>query len=344
MSSIRDMVQMLVSLKELQLRQSAQDLATQQFGLQQQQNVTQTAASQTGMLGSFQQLLQGMSNPAAMLPYVSEMAKRTGFSPDAMQTMIQGTPASVAATQGAATQAANAPGPNGEPGLLNAQTAARLAQEYDQSKLLRGIFGTAQQALNSMHPEQAHAFGQGVLQKEATGQSVEDAVMSQRFAELTPDVQKQAVLVGKRLIPGASEDAQARLGVAHLNLAQRQQDLEAAKASLEYKAQIAALEGKGGVTDKHTLELLKDRNNIMNEMQKGSSTANELGTEAFRSQFNAINDELRRLHPDIYGKGASQELRDLPKGSTTTSSPFMQMFQSSPLQSLNNSVQQQRQP
>jgi transcription initiation factor TFIID subunit TAF12 len=87
---ISEVVRTIVSLRQLQLQEAAQQLARQQ--------------GQVSAQSSFSSMLPGLDDPNALLPHLSQFAQTTGLPEDVLQTIVQHTPAS--SSYGPATQAA----------------------------------------------------------------------------------------------------------------------------------------------------------------------------------------------------------------------------------------------
>src|SRR2546423_800653 len=97
MPPIQGLIQTIVALRDLQLREAAQQLQEQQLGISRgQENI----AGQN----SFQDLLKNMSNPQALSPHLGQFTGTTGLDQPTLAAMIGATPPAEATTRGAAVQ------------------------------------------------------------------------------------------------------------------------------------------------------------------------------------------------------------------------------------------------
>lgn len=316
------MIQNIVALKELRLRRQAYELDVQKFGAEEAGAAAREALQQKQLnlaqfnsIGGFQQMLQGMKNPQAMAPFAGDVAGATGQPLGMAQTMIAQTPAAVSTTMGAATQNAN------QTGAIDASVLEKAKSEFGQDKVMTSLFGSADNYLQSIPPEQRQDFARSMIDRLNSGESTRSAVLSQQTAHMSPEEKAQAAKVAEGLGLSANDNASLGIAWAGHNLAQRGQDLTAAMAGLDYDLKVKAFQHKVGVDpelSKQVLNALDQRRQAIDALDKIQSTGTKtsVGLEAYISQINNYNEFLRRSAPDVYGKGTPNELVDIPKGST----------------------------
>lgn len=302
-SRISEMIQTIVSLQELQMRKQAQLLAQQQFGLQQQQfRAGQQQQSLTG-LGQFQNLLQGSTNPQAFLPQVPQLAQNFGVDQTALQTVVETAAPAAATTQGVlAVRAAQDP----TAALYGGRAAigAPTPGEASRDELLGAIFSGARGAYGAMRPQEQSAFSSRVLERLGSGQTRGDVAMEQELLGLPPEARRQMLLVGKGLAPGATDDAQLRLGWARYRL--------------DYNQALLAGRGKDGLTEGARFSQIeyvnKLRAELIDNLTKSGATLTPEGREIQRQTLNSYNMWLRILAPEVYGPQGTNPTMDLPQG------------------------------
>ncbi len=341
---LQGMIQTIISLRQLQLQEAAQQLQQQQIGISQGNlDLARGAAPLQGIAG-LQGVLQRTDNPAAFSPYAPQIAQQTGMPADFVTQIMNQTPAATGTTQARAVQS----GAAAAGGSLNANAAAvNLAGaqpgEINRDRLLQSIFGQAGDVYSTMEPAAREGFLRGVIQRQGTGQSLSDAAEDLAVedflkradaadaANKTPNATKdQIVKIGKGLAPNASSDAQIRLGWA--NYRQNERQLQTTSA-LEQLRTRASLENARATLDAKAFEetnnILAHRNDLLNTMSRTGATATPEGIRAYAEQLNAFNAQLRNAAPTIYGTYRDAQgnvvvapgyLHDIPIDATLTPS------------------------
>lgn len=311
-----------MALRELRLRKQEFDLNVQQFGAQQAQQAAALQLQQGNQrlaqfqaLQGFQGMLQNMRNPLAMSPFAGQIAGMTGQPQDMAQTVIDQTPAAAATTQSSAIQAAN------QEGAVDAATLAKYKSDFNQDHLMSSLFKNADNYLQSIPEAQRASIGQAMMTRLNSGQSVRDAVLSERFAGLSPEEQTQTARIASGLGLSAQDDASLGLTAAAQEISRRQLADTEAMNKLEYDFRVQALKNKGGEGSGHMLQVLDQRRQAIDALDKIQSTGTktEVGLETYISQINNYNAMLRGAAPELFGKGAPQEIVDIPQGGKLSS-------------------------
>lgn len=321
-SPVSGLINTIVTLQELRLRNQAAKLAQEQFGLTQRSTEEQ-------MLGHLQGLIQNVPQDKRdeLAKLIPDFAKHTGYSPESINNLFAATPPSAATTQAGAI----AGGAQELAGGLN-KTAATVALTQSlpgalASDTLHGdIFNGARSYLSQLAPDQVKDFNAGVLQRLGTGQDLKSASMDQLFFHMPEDIKKQATLIGAQLAPSAEAVVQNRLGAGELAL--RQNALANDSANQEFMHMIALAEAKAklsGDAFKTANELIKDRENAVQDFIKNSQTLTEEGLAIKRGQINAYNRQLKALNPaDPSWTGLFIDLK--PGESPATTSAFLKFL------------------
>lgn len=313
-SPVSGLVQTIIQLKELQQRDEAAALAREQFGLTR-------AMSQEQAIGHFQDVLGNLSDPKALLPHVGEFAARTGFTPEALTTIINKTAPSVQTTLAGKV----AKGSGAVPDDVSAfkALAGILPSEMDKSDLMRTVFGGSTQYLHDMSDEERKDFLHGVLQNVGTGQSVGEAAVSAAMARMAPEELSQAAKVGAKIAPSAGEDIQRQLGFQRLQLDKATALSDSALRELQIRAMMAENQGKlTGATLQMANELVQKRDQWLQFVSKGIATATPEGKKVYRDQLNAYNQQLRAIAPGLYGPTGTIPLTDIGENETTSATSF----------------------
>lgn len=319
----QQLIQTLLSLRELQLRQQAADLATKEFGLRVQSEQRQgeyqkgELAMQERGLGIQQGQLdvakgqgatdflrtltnteQGMAHPEALTPFASQFAPRLGLDVPATQALMGG----IAPSQTAATS-----------GAIGAQS--HLEQFLNEAALKR---------LQGLPPDQQQPIVQGFLQRVATNQSLSDAAIDATVNSLTEDEKKQALLVGKRLAPNAAEDAQIRMGWANQRLEDRKLEVQASAMGLEHELGLLKLKDTAGENVyKEAAQALHEYRTLYEGMVRSSATLTPEGRAMGIRQLNAFAAQLQKLAPEVYGKEGTSPLPMIPPGTELAPTGFI---------------------
>lgn len=310
-SPTSQLVQTIFNLRELQQRDEAQRLARQQFGLSQEQFGLQKqvsganiAATQESQVSQLAQLLQQTQHPEAMLEHVPELAQKTGYSEGLLKTLVQNVKPSVETTKaGVVSQGAAAAGPDLAQAAAYGSIAGQQPGQLSQDDLHKVLIGEAKQVYGSLPADKKAAFDQGVLQMNATGQHPGEAAVDIAMSHLPPQELKLAAQIGAQLAPGASQDAQLKLGWANYRLQSRQLADESAK----WQSQITA--GLQEAQMRAKPEQLSKINEILQTLVKheqdgtqNASTFTPFGKTLHNATTNALLEQLRQAAPDIYGR------------------------------------------
>lgn len=304
-TQISDLVRTIVSLRQLQLQEAAQELAKRQ-----QQQVAQN---------SFSSMLPGLDDPNAVLPHLDQFSQTTGLPQDVLQTLVEHTPASATTTKSRAVQTgAQQLGGQADQSAalqdLTGLTQGGYAADQLRGSLMRG----AADHYSSLQPGERDALHAGVLQGIATGQDVGAAATSAAVADFmgraSPQVKDHIVQIGKGLAPSASEDAQLQLGFARYRNDMRRDEAMIANESL--RTQAALMEARTKLNGKafdDAQQILQKRDALLQSWTKSSGTMTPAGVQSFGETINAYNEQLRQLAPGIYGPGGTVPLADWPK-------------------------------
>lgn len=321
-SNIQGIIQTILQMRELQIREAAQRLAEQQIGIS-------TQNAQGGALAGFQSLIQNSANPAAFAPYAGQMAQRTGLPSDFLSTMISQTPASAAATRGRALQ-------SGAEQLGGSQDVAAATQELTgmtpgqaaRDRTASAIFEHVPAYLQGLPPEDQQRLSADIVQQLASGQDVGSAAMSRISADFISrapqEVRDQIVKIGRGLAPGASEESQLQLGYARYRLDERQTEMQLGFEDLRTQAALreAASKMDKGAFDA-TSQLVMKRSEFLTDMARRAATQTLEGRLTDADQLNAFNEQLRQIAPDLYGPKGTHPLLDLPRDKSVSATGFL---------------------
>jgi hypothetical protein len=333
-SPVSGLIQTIFGLREIQQRDEAQRLAREQlksqqtefgqsFGLQQQQAGVANAATHENQVTELSKLLQQSQDPKQFLPHLEELSHNTGMSQDLLKTLINQTVPSVETTKAGVVS-------KGAAGLTAEQQTAATTQNLAgmspggiaKDALDAHFIPAARSVYDSLKPDAKANFDKGVLQKVATGQSLREAALDVAFDHLSPADKTQAAKIGAQLAPGASEDAQIRLGWANLRLQDRKITSDSANDLLRIQAMMMEAKNKlkGDQLDKVN-QVLKDMSQFEQYLGNSSSTFTADGKVRNDATLNAYQEQLRQLAPEIYGPNGTIPLKPLPldKDMTTTS-------------------------
>jgi hypothetical protein len=320
-SPISGLLQTIIALRQLQMQQAAQELQREQLGISRQN-------SQLGAQQGFQSMLQGLDQPTSMMPFAGQYAQTTGLSQPNVETMIQHTPAASATTrsrsmQSGAQQLGGSQDVAGATQLISGQTPS----ETENDKLMKRILGETSDYYSTLTPEQRQGFHKGVLQRVTTGQDVGSAAASAAqedfFSRANKETKDRIVAIGKGLLPSGSEDEQMRLGWARY----RQEEKQLLDMADFRRMQLAASESEArqrldAAAFKELDDLIKASSGLLEFGVRSSSTLTPEGMADFRQKYNAMNEQIRRIAPDIYGPKGSHPIQDLPKGTMPGATGF----------------------
>lgn len=332
-AGINQIVQTIVALKDLQLRSAAQDLARQQFGLQQQEfglradqmDVASREAAQSGFQ-NLQGLIRNTDQPSALLPFVSEFANRIGVSPQSIATIIQHTPPTTETTRGAAVaKGAEQLGGTADVAAANQALVGVLPGQLAQDALSAKLFTGAGGYLSALSQPEQQQFFSGVATRVATGLTPGQAAIDQAISNLPRPQLHQIALVGHGLAPSASDQEQARLGWAAHQIQQSQLASTSAIESLRTQAMISEAQARLGTErSSHVADLLKERDKIYQQLTTGGITLTPEGRAVGAASFNHYNELLRQTAPEMFGPKGTSPLQDVkPEGNLGITSGFV---------------------
>lgn len=342
-SGINSIVQTIVALKDLQLRSQAQDLARQQFGLQQQEYGLRAHEADVGEKVQAQEgfqrltdLIRNTDDPLALGPFVNEFANRIGVSPESIATIIAHTPPATETTRGRAV----AEGAAASGGSLNAPAASQALAglppgALSEDALTSKLFGGAGGYYSTLSPQEQQGFSKSIVSRLATGISLSpgQAALDEAVTHLTPAQRLLAVQIGHGLAPSASEQDQIKLGWAAHFLQQTQISDQAANESLRTQSMIAEAQARVGEGQStHIADLLRERDKVLTQLITGATTMTPEGRATSAGTLNAYNETLRRLAPSVFGPNGSTPLKDVkPQGDLGIHSNFLDFLSKSGL-------------
>lgn len=312
--NIQGLVQTIVSLRQLQLTQAAQELARRQ---QQASGIT-----------SFQNLAQNTANPSSLASLLPQFSQTYGVGQDVLGGILSGTPPTQATTRGAAVASgARQLGGSQDVAAATTELTGQTPGSAARDRLMASIFGGTGDYYSSLPPESQRGFQEGVLQQVATGQDIGSAAMSSATADFmkrAPQATKDRIIeIGRGLAPSAPEAVQQQLGWANYRLNMRTSEMQLAQEELRIRGSLAQAQAqldKGAFQEVNNL--IDKRSELLQKMASSSATMTDYGVQAYVDQFNAYNEQLRAAAPQIYGPQGSHPLQDLPKGATAGATGF----------------------
>lgn len=313
--NIQGMVQTIVSLRQLQLQQAAQELARHQ---QQASGIT-----------SFQNIAQNTADPSSLSALLPQFSQTYGVGQDVLGGILAGTPPAGATTRSAAlASGAKQLGGSQDVAAATTELTGMTPGQAARDKLMGSIFGGTGDYYSSLPAESQKGFQEGVLQQLTTGQDVGSAAMSSATADFMQRAPKpirdQIVEIGHGLAPSAPEAVQQQLGWANYRLQQRTSEMQLAQEELRIRGSLAQAQAsldKGAFQEVNNL--IDKRSELLQKMSSTSATMTDYGVQAYVDQFNAYNQQLRAAAPEIYGPQGSHPLQDLPKGATAGATGFV---------------------
>ena len=335
-SPTQQLVQTIFGLQALRQRDAAEQLAREQFGLEQARFVLQqgqdyraAGAQQEQGLALLQSIRQSVTDPSVLMPHIDTLSRATGAPPDVISSIIQGTPTAAATTRNAAVSAgAQEVGP-----ALNAEAyAGALTGENLGANALSGlhaqIFQGAQQFVSKLSPEEQQAFSQRVAERVGSGMTPGDAIADELFTRAPKADQNRAMEIAKGLAPNASAEIQASLARQNLalDISKQQFDESARTLQLDIMKSEAARQaaGKDPETLKKINDLLNEYDQALTEFTKSSTTLTQPGIIQKGQLINAIVDQLQRLSPQQFGPRGSTPLQKFAPGQApATTSGFL---------------------
>lgn len=321
-SNLQGLIQMIVGLRDLQLREAAQDLQRRQ--------------QQIGAVGQFQSIAQNTSDPATLSSIIPQFAKVTGLGEDVLGTIARSTPPTTATTKSTAVASgAKQLGGSLDVPAATTELTGMTPGSSARDKLFASLFGATSDYYSNLNPQQQQGFHQGVLQQVATGQDVGSAAMSSATADFMQRAPKetrdQIVEIGKGLAPSASEQSQLQLGYARYRLDMRNIESQLAFEDIRTRSALMAAQNamdKGAFRE--TNDLLDKKAALVESWTKnaGQGTLTPAGMEEFKGLVNSYNAQLRAAAPSVYGPQGTVPLQDFPTGKAPAASDVGQFLKS----------------
>jgi hypothetical protein len=304
--NIQGMVQTIVSLRQLQLSQAAQELARRQ---QQAQGIS-----------AFQNVAQNTADPSSLASLLPQFSQTYGVGQDVLGGILSGTPPAGATTRSAAlASGAKQLGGSQDVAAATTELTGMTPGSAARDQLLAHIFGGTGDYYSGLPAESQKTVQSEVLQQIASGQDIGSAAMSSATSDFMgrapQQVRDRIIEIGRGLAPSASESAQQQLGWANYRLNQRTNEMQLALEDLRTRA---SLENARQQLDKGAFQevnnLIDKRSELLQKMSSTSATLTDYGVQSFVDQFNAYNEQLRAAAPQIYGPKGTHALQDLPSG------------------------------
>lgn len=315
---INELVRTIVSLRQLQLQEAAQQLSRQQV--------------QQGAQTSFTNMLPGLDDPNSILPHLDQFSQQTGLDPSTLQTLVEHTPAAATTTKSRSLQsgAAQLGGSADRAGAF--QDITGLSEGgYAADQLRAQLTHGATSYYGGLPENERQGFHAGVLQGLATGQDVGAAASSAAVADFMhradPSTRDEIIRIGKGLAPSAGEQAQIQLGFANYRNNMRATEANIANESLRTQAALmAAKQTLSGKAFDDASTILQKRDALLQFMTKSAATLTPAGIQTHAQTINAYNEQLRQLAPGIYGPSGVVPLADFPKNTLPGMTGFGEFF------------------
>jgi hypothetical protein len=298
------LVQTIFNLRQLQQRDEAQKLAREQFGLQQSEFGQNQASAQEAQVAQLTQILQNTQDPQALMQHIPELSQKTGYSEGLLKTLMQNVKPSTETTRaGAVSRGVAAAGgaidqPAAYSTLVGQQPGQLSADTYQKT-----LMDAAKEIYSTLPADQKAAFDQGVAQKAATGQHPGEAAIDIALSHLPKQQLTLAAQIGANLVPGASQDAQLKLGYSQLRVQQQEIIAQSAdrEAAIMAGLREAQMKAKPEQTNK-IVEILSQLRQAQSEALNNASTYTKIGKTINNATMNALLEQLRQIAPDIYGR------------------------------------------
>jgi hypothetical protein len=140
-SNIQGLIQTIIGLRDLQLREAAQDLQRRQ--------------QQVGAIGQFQSLAQQTSDPSQLSSIIPQFSQTTGVPSDVLSTIAAATPASTASTKSRAVQSgARQLGGSQDVAAATTELTGMTPGSTARDKLYASLFGGTSDYYSNLTPEQ----------------------------------------------------------------------------------------------------------------------------------------------------------------------------------------------
>jgi hypothetical protein len=322
---IQDLIRTIVQLQTLRQQEEATQLARERFGLEQQQ-------THAGILGQILGQLPGYQNPQGFIDQnVGELSQLSGASPGLLRSAAAQTPPSIGTTRaGAVARGAQAAGTSLDQPAASAALTGALPGGLSEDMLTSDFFTGAKSYFNQLPDSKKQTFLAQVASRAGKGMSLGAAAADEAFANLSPDEQTHAARIGKDLAPGASTILQNRLGIAQLKAQERFQETSLALDEIRVKGALEGHEKElGAQAMKEADDLISQRGQFLTKLSTNVGSLTPEGMEQYRTQINSYNEQLRRLAPQVFGKGGAGELTDIPAGKNAAAS-WLQTFMNAP--------------
>jgi len=338
-SPTQQLFKTIFTVRELRQRDEAAQLAREQFGLEQArfglqkaQDVRTAGTAQEQGLAALQAIRQNVTNPDVLMPHVGAFANMIGSTPEAVTSILQGTPTSEATTRNVAV----ASGAQQLGGAMDKEAAAAAITGQNLganalSGLHEQVFTGAQHFLSTLPPDQQQQFSQRVLERVGSGMQPAEATADALFQQAPKADQVRAMQIAKGLAPNDGTVIQQSIANRQLALDFSKQAFDESARTLQLdimKQEAAArLHGKDPETLKKINDLLNEYDQAQTEFTKSSATLTKPGIILKGQLLNAIVDQLQRLSPEQFGPKGSTPLQKLNPGeSPATTSGFLQFM------------------
>lgn len=327
---IQGLIQTIVSLRQLQLQEAAQELQRQQVGISQGNLALAQSQRPLNTIAALQGVLGHTDNPAAFSSYAPQFAQMGGVGTDMMQNIISHTPAAAATTRDRAVQIGAGQVDLSRPAAFSALTGAGEG-DLARDNLFAKMFGDTGDYYSSLPSDRKNPFVQGVLQKVGTGQSLTDAAKDVATSDYISHADKATrdliAKIGLGQAPDASTDAQLRLGYERFRLDQRQFEFGAQMDELKLRA---AAENSKHMLDAKAFEevnnIIAHRSELLTNFMRNNPTMTPEGRRSYIEQLNAFNAQMRNAAPKIYGKGGTNEIADFPMDTDVSASGLFEFM------------------
>lgn len=322
-TTTKDLIQTIVSLRELQQRDEAAQLVRQQFQLQGQEFAFNQGVTQENLLSGIANLAGTVTDKNALHNLVPFLASRVGTSEDNLHQLINSVPRSTETTKaGVISRGVDKLGAGLEAPAATAAMTGTLPGGLTQDEFQGMLTKSAQTWLAAQTPEQRDALNAQLFSQRALGKSLPEVINDHIYSTLPPEFQKQATLIGMKLAPDASSDLQHQLGTAQVNLEHDRLLEEGKDRDIRLKLAFAEAQQKLD-KDKVSLlgETLQHQATFLQDAAKNGSTLTPAGLLQYNATINGFNEQLRRVAPEIFGRkdpvtgqitGGTVQIPDLP--------------------------------
>ena len=303
-SNIEPLIRTIVSLRELQQRDEAAQLARQEFGLRVE--MSQDEAQQ-----HLQDLLKNSADPQSFLKYAPIFASASGKPQDFIENIINQAAPSIPAIT--AKKAAAAAGTIPDAAVASRTFLGALPGAVTEDALQGRIYQGASDALSAMSPAKRDTFNQGVAQRLGTGQTLREASMDEMWGALPDTEKKQWLEIAGGILPNASQAAQTRLAQAEYLARVEQMKNEAAYQGLHMEILRAEAKSKLDKAGQDEVDkVLKDIESLHSNAQRNAASRTQVDQVIDNSMYNSLVDRLWKIAPEIYGEHGTAPMPKIP--------------------------------